>query len=180
VLLAIALLAGLLAGGYPAFRLSAFQPARVLKGENSGQCRRNTIRSVLVVAQFCISLILLISTAIVFRQLRFMLNHKLSFAQKQVVILPAETEAMAQTFEALRIELLKNQSIVSVAAGGAIPGRFLDNLSGYRPEGAAQDNFSALWTARVSHDYLSTLQVELVAGRDFSREITTIRWACDQ
>jgi putative ABC transport system permease protein len=102
-----------------------------------------------------------------------MQNHKLGFAQEQVVVLQAETEAMAQTFEALRIELLKNRNVVSVAAGSAIPARFLDNLSGYRAEGTAQDNFSALWTARVSHDYLRTLQVEPVAGRDFSREITT-------
>jgi hypothetical protein len=132
-----------------------------------------TARSVLVVAQFCISLILLVGAAVVFRQLRFMQNHKLGFAQEQVVVLLTETEAMARSFETLRSELLENQDVVSVAAGSVIPGRFLDNLYGYRPEGAAQDAMSALWTARVSHDYLRTLQVELVAGRDFSRELST-------
>jgi putative ABC transport system permease protein len=63
--------------------------------------------------------------------------------------------------------------VLNAAAGSVIPGRFLDNLSGYRPQGAAQDAIITLWTARVTHDYLQALQCELVAGRDFSREIAT-------
>jgi putative ABC transport system permease protein len=68
---------------------------------------------------------------------------------------------------------LKNPKVLNAAAGSVIPGRFLDNLSGYRPQGAAQDAITTLWTARVTHEYLQTLQCELVAGRDFSREIAT-------
>ena len=171
-LIGIALAAGLLAGIYPALVLSRFQPAAVLKGVLGAGAKSTSMRSVLVVLQFAASIVLLVGTGIVFTQLDFMLHKNLGFAQEQVVVLPIETDAGRQGFEAFRNELLAQPNVVQVAAAEDMPGR-LQDINVFRPEDAPNEVVYPTWTSRVSHDFPEALEIETVAGRTFSRAFTT-------
>jgi len=156
-------------GSYPALLFSAFRPANVLKGTECVRMKGHFLRKTLIVVQFAISIIFIVGTLTIHNQLNYVRNKKLGFNKKHVVNIPLYDEDALNKIEIIKNEFLQNSNILSVSASGYGPGGVVYNQS-YWYEGASEDkNLMIQWIA-VDHDFLNTYEIELVTGRNFSKQ----------
>lgn len=165
---------GILSGIYPALFMSSFRPVLVLKGLFKVGGGNISFRQVLVTLQFAISIILIISTAVVFRQLKYMQDKSLGFDREHVVTMPYNT-GLTERWDAFRNELLANSNIKDAGRSSRIPtGRLLDASGStiQRGDTLAPTNADIKFVA-ADHDFVTTYGVKVVAGRNFSRDFGT-------
>ena len=152
---------GLIAGLYPAFFLAKFNPADTLGGHTQSGAPAGFLRKTLVIFQFSLSIVLLITTLALRDQLAFMRNRDLGFDREQVVVIPAKT--LQPTHLA---EYLQDPSIVNISGTFGAPG-VLDIRGRFTPEGQDAVRMN---TIDVGYTYLETMGLELIAGRGFSQD----------
>ena len=171
-MVAMALLAGLVAGSYPAFYLSAFRPGLVLKGAAEGS-RRTPLRKVLVVTQYAIAVVLLAGTGIIYQQLDYMRTAKLGFEKEHVVVVPVRDEAVQQRPEVAKATFLMQPEVTHVSSSAALPGTETSGTSDARRLGAQDDEPFRISVHWIDEDYVEALGIAMAAGRDFSDDFPT-------
>jgi putative ABC transport system permease protein len=172
-LLLIGLFVGVISGSYPAFYLSAFRPAEVLKGSLRQAGGSMVLRKTLVITQFVVSIALLICIGIIYSQLDYLQNKDLGFDREQVLIFNMYGPLFNQ-FPAFEAELLRDSGVRSVTRlGASLPGAREGIENSFVPEGAAADQNRWIGVMFATHDLLETMGMEMVAGRSFSRDFPT-------
>lgn len=167
LILSLALFVGVLSGLYPAFFMSRFNPVGNFRRTTTASGGNETLRKALVVAQFAISIVLIIGLGAVHRQLRFLQEKELGFNKEQVLFVKARP-AVNVKFEAFRTELLKDPGIRNVAGTSNIPGQ---GAFGYRfvPEGGSIDKPALLPLLLIDYDFLETAGIKIKQGRGIAR-----------
>ncbi|MEK6478008.1 ABC transporter permease [Catalinimonas sp. 4WD22] len=173
IILTIALV-GIIAGSYPAFILSSFQPSTILRASQQPKGKHPYLRSALVVIQFTISIALIIGVITVEKQLAYVKSKPLNFNDNHLAVLPINEDIYNQ-YENIKDRLLQQPGISDVSMSSRVPsGRLLDSQGiSAEVDGEMQQVNFRVADIHVDHDYLNTLQVELIAGRYFDRKLVS-------
>jgi putative ABC transport system permease protein len=168
ILIGIALAAGLLAGLYPAFFLTRFDPAKVLKGGAQSGTGKSIFRRTMAVIQFAISITLIIGTVVIYKQMEYIQNKSLGFDKENVILIPADSQQVSQNIEAFRNTLTADTRIKSISVSSNIPGNAMFSDTAYkRPD--TEDIFSLIFM-ETDYEFVDTYEFSVIQGRKFSKE----------
>ena len=171
VILSLVLVTGFLAGSYPAFYLASFKPVTILKGKFISGRKSVGLRRGLVVFQFFISITLIVITTVVYKQLAYIQHKKLGYDKDQVMILP--TWMLGKNGEAFRGQLVNDPRVVSFTNSGFLPAGQSDNNNFFVYPGENPDQMVKTLRYEVDENYISTLGIQLLIGRNFSKDFAS-------
>ncbi len=161
------LLTSILAGIYPAFYLSSLKPVMVLKGETVAGKRNGRLRQILVVVQFSLSIFIALGAIFMYLQLKYMQEKDLGFDKENLICIPINRNVSAK-YSTLKKELRKQPAILGVTAASHNPAMIGSNGGGATWKGKDPDKEVLIGQNIIDYDYLSTMKINLVDGRDFS------------
>ncbi|MCZ4694313.1 ABC transporter permease [Ancylomarina euxinus] len=171
-IIAITFILGIVSGSYPAFYLSAFQPAPILKGTRKIRTGNKLLRQILVICQFSVSAIMISGTIIVISQLFFLKNKDMGFNKENIIIAPVLDSSMQVNMNEFKAELKKNLNIEAVATSTFLIG-FSNSKTLHLYEDQNKMKEYALNFNVIDFDYINLMKLKLMQGRAFSREIKT-------
>lgn len=164
----LVIVTGVLAGSYPAFYLSSFQPAQVLKGKLNLGNSAGRLRQALVVFQFMIGIVLVCGIFIISRQLNFMQEKNLGFDYRAKIVLPLRTDEARIKYDALKKEIESNNNIKAVSGSTYVPGSTIWSDMMFYADGGNMDKAVDIRRNTVDVGYMEMLDMKLLAGRTFS------------
>jgi len=175
ILLTTGTVVGLLAGLYPAVYLSRFRPVDVLKGQVARGSRHSGLRSGLVVFQFTTSVILIIATFVVYRQVHFIMNKKMGYDKDQVMLIQGTGAMDNRKLATFKTELLKLEGVKKVSISDELPvsGGKRNMMSYWKVGREKIDQRTSAQSWWVDPDYITTFGMKLIQGRSFSADIAT-------
>jgi len=172
-LASLAVFVGLISGSFPALYFSSFQPDRVLRKNFQTGSSRNGLRKALIVAQFTASILLIIATATIYKQIQYIRSKDLGLSKDQILVVQARQQLRAN-YNVIKDRLLTNPGVLHVTAASSIPLNVNNNNPVYW-EGRGPDSYESINFVCVDYDYFETFDMEMIHGRSFSREFPTDR-----
>jgi len=164
----LTIVTGLVAGSYPAFYLSSFEPAQVLKGKFNLSSGSSRLRQSLVVFQFIIAITLVCGMITISRQMKFMQQKDLGFDEASKIVLPLRSESARKSYEALRQQLANSRGVKSVSAANYTPGMAIWNDMAFYKQGQTMDDAILNYIDRVDQGYVELMDIHMLAGRTFT------------
>ncbi|HKI79227.1 MAG TPA: ABC transporter permease [Ignavibacteriaceae bacterium] len=167
----ILLFTAIAAGAYPAFVLSGIKPALVLKNAIIKKKNGYSLRATLVVSQFAIAVLLIITTITVYMQLNYMLTKNLGFPIDRIVVLKMQDKKLIDHGETFKNTLLKNNNIIAASFSSGTPGSNTTQTSNFNPKGGSKNDERQLQYLSVDYDFLDTYGLKIKQGRFFSKNL---------
>jgi putative ABC transport system permease protein len=171
-LFGIMLMTGLVAGSYPALVQSSFRPVDSIKGTGlrpSTKSGKSLFRRTLVVTQFTLSIMLIVGTLIVYEQINYMLNKELGYEKESIVYFIKRANVRTQ-YDAFKSELLRDPNITGITTSSDVPTYTVHSTTAFSWEGKDPETSFLIHQFSVDFDYIKTFNMNIIAGRDFSRE----------
>lgn len=163
---------GIIAGAYPALVFSRFQPIEILRGKARGGSKNPLLRIILVVIQFGISVILIVTVMVFNRQIQYMKNADLGFTSENMLVLSGLSDRLVQGFDAMKAEMLMHPAIVGVSSSQAFPGGSGSGMS-LRTIDQSDAMSVSVQEYRVGKDFQETYGIKIIQGRWFDFDLQT-------
>ena len=168
-LVLLVLVVGVAAGFYPALRMSGFRPVSILGGTFAGTRKGSRLRNVLVLFQFATTIGIIVCALAVRGQMRFIKTADMGFSKEQIITIPIQGRSVQRNLESVRAELLRYPDIKAVATSGRLPDN-IDTFTSRDWTGRTPEPPIPIYYNHVSHDFVRLYGLEVVQGRDFSRD----------
>jgi putative ABC transport system permease protein len=173
LMLALIVFVGFIASAYPSLVLSSFQPVKALRTNFRSGSKGSSLRKLLVISQFAISIALIAGTLIVYRQINFMKNQYLGFDRHQKIIIPVRGAlSIEENYESVKEGFLHHASITGASVSSDVPGESLDRWD-TKVVGGGEKDSRVLNHLYVGPDFLKEYKITLAAGRIFNKEMST-------
>ncbi len=166
------ILVGLLAGAYPAAYISRFKPISALRSTSTRGKGGALFRNLLVVFQFTVSVLLILSTVVVRKQLHYIQNKEMGYSRDHIVVIRPRDENLPKQIEALKAELKNHPDILSVATSSSLPNHVSSQTDAWWP-GKPEDLRVPIYVCDADYDFLDVFDLKLAEGRNFSPEFTS-------